>query len=149
MSIYAELEDAPLTLPQVEALWNATRTALGLPDDQVNIRVVSSQEMRTLNRDYGGKDRPTNVLTFSYPADAPVSQVSGGEHDIVVCLEVAESEAQLRGVSLADYVALLLVHGFLHAAGMDHEKSIEEAVKTSRLEREILSACKFTPVSLE
>lgn len=110
-------------------LWQATRTYRDFPDDQVNVRVVSENEIRELNKKYRGKDKSTNVLTFNYD----------GEHDIAVCLEVAQREAKEKGVSEWDYVAWLLVHAFLHATGMDHEKSEEEAREMEQAEREILT----------
>jgi probable rRNA maturation factor len=130
----------PLQPEEVERLWQETiriRTSL---DAQVNIKCVSEDEMRTLNKQYRQKDAPTNVLTFSYPS---TSSGQVGEHDIALCLPVAEQEAAARGVGLRDYVALLLVHAFLHAAGMDHERSEAEAHTTEQLEREILRAVGF------
>lgn len=148
MPIHAELIDTSLSLSQVEGLWQCVRTSQNVPDDVVSVRFIPAQEMQTLNRTYRGKDRPTNVLTFSYPpTHASLSKAT--EHEVVACLEVARKEAALKGVSLGDYVALLLVHAFLHVAGLDHEKSPQEAAKTSQLEKEILQHQGFKAFSLE
>lgn len=143
MISFSEAENLPLKLTEVEQLWQETIRARDFPDETVNIKCVSPAEMRTLNRQYRGKDTTTNVLTFSY---GPACEVAS--HDIALCLPVAQKEASERGVSLRDYVALLLVHAFLHAAGMDHERSYEEARDTEQAERKILQAAGFQAASL-
>lgn len=120
-------------------MWEATRRYRNWPDDQVNVRVVSEDEIHALNKKYRGKDYVTNILTFSYDH----------EHDVAVCLEVARQEAKERRVSERDYVAWLLVHAFLHATGMDHERSEEEARSMEKAEREILEQAGFPVISWE
>lgn len=137
MPINFQGESSPLTVAEVVRLWEETRTRRDFPDQEVNIKFVSADEVRTLNERYRGKDALTNVLTFSYE----------GEHDIALCLEVAAEEAQARGVALRSYVALLLVHAFLHATGMDHERSQTEARSTEQAERDILQAAGFSAAS--
>lgn len=125
-------------------LWNAV--CLRFPSkkyDIVSVQFVSPQEMVKFNTQYRKQKSSTNVLTFSYTDTSP------HEHDIAVCTDVAEIEAKERGIALRDYVALLVVHAMLHAAGMDHEKTEEEDIKTRILEREILSECGFVPITLK
>ncbi len=128
----------PLSKKAVSKLWREAIAYRGFSDDQVNIKNVSLEEIRTLNKHYRRQDKVTNVLTFSYE----------DEHDVVLCLPVAEQEARARGVKLPDYVALLLVHAFLHATGMDHEQSEEESRQTENAEREILRAAGFSENAL-
>ena len=103
------------------------------------MRVVDSDEMRTLNREYRQQDKVTNVLSFpaagidGLPAEA--SQVLG---DIVVCAERVAEEARDRGKPAADHWAHLLVHGTLHLLGYDHDAN-EDAVVMERLETRILA----------
>ena len=92
------------------------RAALASPA-AITVRVVGLDEGRALNRDYRGKDYPTNVLTFDYER-APVVVA-----DIVVCGPVVADEAQAQGIALADHYAHLLVHGTLHLLGFDHERA--------------------------
>lgn len=149
---FSEAENLPLKLTEVEQLWQETIRARDFPDETVNIKCVSPAEMRTLNKQYRGKDAPTNVLTFNYPSTPAVAGQAGSgqasEYDIALCLSVAEREVSERGVSLRDYVARLLVHAFLHATGMDHERSYEEARDTEQAERKILQAAGFQAASL-
>jgi probable rRNA maturation factor len=70
------------------------------------------------------------------------------EHDVALCLSVAEREAAERQVPVRDYAAVLLVHAFLHACGLDHERSEAEAEKMAEAERSALQRCGFTAVGL-
>ena len=70
--------------------------------------------MRTLNRRYRGMDRPTDVLAF--PAET-----NGLLGDIVVSVPYASRQARRRGQTTAREIDRLLLHGFLHLAGYDHE----------------------------
>ena len=68
-----------------------------------------------MNRDFRGKDYATDVLTFDY-AHTPVVRA-----DIVLCLPVVRRAARERRRLLRDHLAHLVVHGTLHAQGLDHE----------------------------
>lgn len=125
------------------ALWSAVCTRFPeRKDDIVSVRPVSLEEITDLNSRYRNKKASTNILTFSYTDASPY------EHDIALCIDVATDEAKERDIPLRDYVALLIVHAMLHAAGMDHEVSVEEDTKTRVLEQAILSECGFVPVAL-
>ncbi|MCA3178360.1 MAG: rRNA maturation RNase YbeY [Burkholderiaceae bacterium] len=92
-------------------------------DAALALRFVGASEGRALNRDYRGKDHATNVLTFAYddgPAGAGPVQA-----DIVVCLPVVRREARAQCKTARDHLAHLVVHGVLHAQGMDHEDAGE------------------------
>ena len=77
---------------------------------EVSIAFVSDAEMRRLNRQYRGKNKTTDVLTF--PGERP---------DIVISLDQARRQAVSERHSLATEVRYLLCHGLLHALGYDHE----------------------------
>lgn len=117
-----------LSQDEVDGLWRAVREQQEIRDDVVTVRCVSQAEIRALNKRYRGKDKSTNVLTFSYE----------GEHDVALCLTVARGEAIAQSEDERDYVAWLVVHAFLHIAGLDHEANTEAAQKMSRAERKIL-----------
>jgi probable rRNA maturation factor len=94
-------------------------------DVDVAVRVVDADEIRTLNRLYRDKDRPTNVLSF------PAGEIAGlpaGEPvmlgDVVVCASVVADEAREQGKALADHWAHMMVHGTLHLLGFDHENEV-------------------------
>lgn len=108
------------------------RAALEAPA-QITVRVVGAEEGQALNRDFRGKDYPTNVLTFDYQR-APVVIA-----DLVLCAPVVAREAAAEGKELAAHYAHLLVHGALHAQGYDHEKR-RDAVRMEARETELLLA---------
>ena len=107
------------------------RAALARPAE-IAVRVVDAGEGLALNRDFRGQDHATNVLTFDY-AREPVVQA-----DLVLCAPVLRAEAAERGIPLADHGAHLLVHGALHAQGLDHLDDVE-AVAMERMEAAILA----------
>ncbi len=94
-------------------------------DVVATLRIVGEEEGRILNRDYRGKDYPTNVLTFAYGRASPGAPLTG---DIALCAPVVDAEAALRPMSLEDHYAHLVVHGMLHLQGYDHEDAADAAV---------------------
>jgi probable rRNA maturation factor len=99
--------------------------ALILPKKQfaVAISFISDNEMQTLNAQYRGKDKPTNVLSFPMIEDFsdlkrwPEPLELG---DIVLAYETTSQEAFDEGKSLSDHTSHLLIHGLLHLFGYDH-----------------------------
>jgi probable rRNA maturation factor len=106
-------------------------------DAQITVRIVDADEGRALNRDYRHKDYATNVLTFGYGDDTPLSA------DLVLCAPVVAAEAQQAGKSLQAHYAHLIVHGSLHAQGWDHETSEADAQEMEARETQILAALGF------
>ena len=88
--------------------------------------------LRALNAQWRGQDKPTNVLSFPAPEGF-------GLGDIALAFETAEREAREQGKTLAAHVAHLLVHGFLHLLGYDHETEADAEAMEAR-ERDILAA---------
>ncbi|SDM20089.1 probable rRNA maturation factor [Modicisalibacter muralis] len=105
--------------------------------DELTIRLVDDDESRALNRDYRGKDAPTNVLSFPFEPPPGVDLALLG--DLVICHGVVVREAAEQGKSVADHYAHMIVHGTLHLLGYDHIED-GEAEEMERLEREILAA---------
>jgi probable rRNA maturation factor len=100
------------------------------------IRVVGSASSRHLNRQYRGKDKPTNVLSF--PASPEERELTGAIGDIVVCAPVVAAEARAQGKTREAHWAHIVVHGVLHLHGYDHERSARAAREMEALEVEIL-----------
>ena len=108
-------------------------TAALPPAAVVTVRLVGAAEGRRLNRDYRGRDRPTNVLSFPYDPGPPLAG------DLVLCAPVIAREAEDQGKPLGDHYAHLLVHGALHLRGFDHAGDAE-AARMEALESGILHA---------
>jgi probable rRNA maturation factor len=105
---------------------------------QVTLRLVDESEGRRLNRDFRGKDYPTNVLTFVYTEGDPLAgDILAG--DIVLCAPVIAAEARSQHKEPLAHYAHLVVHGMLHLQGYDHEQDDEAAVMEAR-EAEIVTA---------
>ena len=104
----------------------------------LSVALLSDRGVRRLNRDFRGKDKPTNVLSF--PAD---SLAQSGRRlelgDIALALGVVRREAREQSKAAADHLAHLMVHGVLHLLGYDHETD-EDAARMERLERKALAA---------
>lgn len=86
---------------------------------ELSIRLVDAAEGQQLNRDYRGKNYPTNVLSFTaeLPAGVPLPLLG----DLVLCAPVIAREAAEQGKPVAAHYAHLTVHGVLHLLGMDHQ----------------------------
>ena len=89
-------------------------------DAELTLRLVGLAEGRALNAGFRGRDYATNVLTFAYDA-APARRYDPVRADIVLCLPVVVREARAQRKSVRDHLGHLVVHGVLHAQGMDHE----------------------------
>ena len=111
------------------------RVALERPA-QITVRIVDEAEGRSLNRDFRGKPKATNVLTFDYQTEPEVIA------DLVLCAPVVAREAQEQGKELAAHYAHLLVHGALHAQGYDHEQDAD-AERMEARETELLLSLGF------
>ena len=86
----------------------------------VSLLLADNDALQALNLQFRGKDKPTDVLSF--PADPMDRPLLG---DIAVALGVAQSDATEQGKPLADHLTHLLIHGYLHLLGHDHETAPE------------------------
>jgi probable rRNA maturation factor len=102
-------------------VWQARRAA-GL-DAPVNVVVTTSAVMRALNRQFRGKNKATDVLSF--PSSSPISKARNTASlagEIAISADVAAQNAARFGHSRAAEVKVLTLHGILHLAGFDHER---------------------------
>ena len=101
---------------------------------EVSVFLADDGALQLLNRDWRGKDCPTNVLSF--PAAKNEAGLLG---DIALAAETVAREAAEQGKSFEAHATHLIVHGFLHLLGYDHEVE-EEAAAMEERERAILAA---------
>ncbi|MCG0238719.1 MAG: rRNA maturation RNase YbeY [Firmicutes bacterium] len=125
--------------PELEALARqvARRTlelAAGHLGDAVELSItfVDDAEIQALNREYRGKDRPTDVLSFALLEGEELARAAGdGEPlalgDVVVSLERARAQAEEYGHRFEREVGFLICHGILHLLGYDHQTPEDEA----------------------
>lgn len=107
-------------------------------NNEVSLVFCDDAYIQNLNRDYRGKDQPTDVLSFALNegeepeiVDGPAQVLLG---DIIISLETAARQAEEYNHSLEREVAYLTVHGMLHLLGYDH--MTEEDKAEMRLEEE-------------
>jgi probable rRNA maturation factor len=125
-------------LPNAEQLSNWVQLAVGerRPFTEITIRIVDGEESQTLNHEYRGKDKPTNVLSFPFEAPEGIELDLLG--DLVICAPVVSQEAQDQNKSLMDHWAHMVIHGTLHLQGYDHI-SDEQAEEMESLETQLLA----------
>ncbi len=108
-------------------------------DGELSIALVHDAEMQQLNATYRGADRPTDVLAFAAREGgrqpAPLDVLG----DVVISLDTAARQAAARRIAVADEVRMLLTHGVLHLLGYDHERSLAEARRMFRKQRELIA----------
>jgi probable rRNA maturation factor len=111
-----------------------------LADTEVAVMLTDDSTMRTLNLDWRGIDKPTNVLSF--PAETKAAPSKGGPPrmlgDIAIAYETARREADDAHMQFDHHLSHLAVHGFLHLIGYDHEND-DDAETMEALEQEILA----------
>ena len=91
-------------------------------DREVSLLVTDDREIRALNRQYRGKDRPTDVLAFALDEGGDADAGIGPLGDVVVSAERAAVQARGRKTTLDQELELLVVHGTLHLLGYDHDE---------------------------
>jgi probable rRNA maturation factor len=113
------------------------------PGSEVSLSIVDDEEIQNLNRDYRGKDQPTDVLSFALNEGSEdpglMENVPNIMGDVVISMERAAAQAEEYGHSLDRELSFLAVHGFLHLNGYIHE-SEEEEKEMFTLQEEILKA---------
>jgi len=108
----------------------------------VSLCLSNDEHVHQLNRDYRGKDKPTNVLTFANLdfADFDAENEVFDEIDlgnIIIAYETMQKEADIESITLYAHFCHLLVHGFLHILGFDHIEE-DEAEYMEAAEKDIL-----------
>ena len=112
---------------------------LGYRESELSILLVDDDEITQLNRHYRSRDYATNVLAFSMRDGEDNHLHPDILGDVVISTETALREAQQRGVTIDEEMALLLVHGILHLLGYDHEADPREAAAMEAKEREVMT----------
>ena len=107
----------------------------GQRNAEVSVLLVGDKAMRSLNRQYRGRDRTTDVLSFSLREGRFSRLQPHVLGDIVVCLPAAARQAKAAGEPRHAEIGRLLVHGYLHLLGYDHERSRAEASRMHVRER--------------
>ena len=111
---------------------------------EISVRLTTDDEVHALNKQYRGKDKPTNVLSFPMVQPDLIDTISQNSDDgevllgdIVLAHGVCVAEAAERGIAVETHASHLMVHGVLHLLGYDHMND-DEAEAMEEIEREAL-----------
>ena len=103
---------------------------------ELSVRLTGDEEVRALNAEWRGKDKPTNVLSFPLAEAGELEQTGEGPElmlgDIVLARGVCEREAAEKAIPVETHATHLLVHGTLHLLGYDHTQDDDAADMESR-----------------
>ena len=134
----SKTDDARWLDETVENTLTDIAATLGSAHHTVELVVVDDQFITTINRDYRGANRPTNVISFSYLTETKPGFVGDDvAGEIYVSHETLEREAKEQGVEPQHLFLRLGVHGLLHVLGYEHAS--DEAAETMEgKERELL-----------
>jgi probable rRNA maturation factor len=105
---------------------------------ELSIRLSTDEEVRQLNHEWRGKDKPTNVLSFPLAEAYELEAAADGDArelmlgDVILAHGVCEAEATDKGVTFEDHAAHLVVHGTLHLLGYDHQDDSSAADMEAR-----------------
>ncbi|MGY4715312.1 rRNA maturation RNase YbeY [Bacillus amyloliquefaciens] len=120
-------------LQEVEKLLHFAAEKEGVQDQaEVSVTIVTNEEIREINRDYRGKDTPTDVISFALEEEGEDEvEIVGADMppvlgDIIISADRTKEQAEEYGHSFMRELGFLAVHGFLHLLGYDHMTKEEE-----------------------
>ncbi|WP_424162792.1 rRNA maturation RNase YbeY [Bacillus amyloliquefaciens] len=120
-------------LQEVEKLLQFAAEKEGVQDQaEVSVTIVTNDEIREINRDYRGKDTPTDVISFALEEEGEDEvEIVGADMppvlgDIIISADRTKEQAEEYGHSFMRELGFLAVHGFLHLLGYDHMTKEEE-----------------------
>lgn len=138
-----------VALPEDEEIASWVQCAVSdQMDDQavaeLNVRIVDSDEISALNRNYRNKSGPTNVLSFPFelPPGFPTEDNYKILGDIVICASVVQQEAEQQQKLPKSHWAHMVMHGTLHLLGYDHQTN-DQAEQMESLETALLHQLRF------
>jgi probable rRNA maturation factor len=111
---------------------------------ELSIVIVNQKKIRELNKKYRGKDRPTDILTFSeleFPRSNQKIKNTLGE--IMICPQEVKKNSKIFKTTFKKEIINCLIHGILHLLGYDHEKSGKEVRQMQKKQYFYLSQTKF------
>ena len=143
VSVFTENTGLPcqsITEKDIRSITEKAATLAGLENCTVTVILTDNEYIRRINNKYRNRDAATDVITFAnrdmeFPEIGSELEDLG---DIYISIEKAAEQSREYGISLLDELKRLVVHGILHCAGYDHEKSGQEAQLMEKKEEDIL-----------
>lgn len=126
-------------IDQIERLLTFAKQQEGIDESaELSVSFVDQEEIQAINRDYRDKDKVTDVISFAFEEDEDVFEGFEGVEiprvlgDIIICTDVAKSQAAQYNHSFERELGFLALHGFLHLLGYDHMTEADEKVMFGR-----------------
>ncbi|MED4370728.1 rRNA maturation RNase YbeY [Bacillus licheniformis] len=150
MSLILDITDETGRVPEdrlaeIEKLLQFAAAEEGVADGaEVSVTIVNNEEIQKINKEYRGKDYPTDVISFAFEEDGEGEvEIIGADMppvlgDIIISVDKAREQAEEYGHSLMRELGFLTVHGFLHLLGYDHMTEEEEKEMFTK-QKEILN----------
>ncbi|AAU24232.1 rRNA maturation RNase YbeY [Bacillus licheniformis] len=150
MSLILDITDETGRVPEdrlaeIEKLLQFAAAEEGVADGaEVSVTIVNNEEIQKINKEYRGKDYPTDVISFALEEDGEGEvEIIGADMppvlgDIIISVDKAREQAEEYGHSLMRELGFLTVHGFLHLLGYDHMTEEEEKEMFTK-QKEILN----------
>jgi len=145
-----------IKLSELKGLAEKLLRKIGREDLELSVVLTDDETIKELNKNWRGKDKPTDILSF--PQDFPPLEFEGDLSpeeelkrslegckncrvlgDIVISVDRAKKQAEEYGWTFEDELKRLLLHGFVHLLGFDHETSEEAERKFKRIENFLMS----------
>ena len=138
MSLILDITDETGRVPEdqlaeIEKILQFAAAEEGVADGaEVSVTIVNNEEIQKINKEYRGKDYPTDVISFALEEDGEGEvEIIGADMppvlgDIIISADKAREQAEEYGHSLMRELGFLTVHGFLHLLGYDHMTEEEE-----------------------
>ncbi|EZP76193.1 metalloprotease [Parageobacillus genomosp. 1] len=128
-------------IKMIEQLLNYAAEIEDVPQGaEVSVSFVDNERIRAINRDYRGKDQPTDVISFALEEKGEGEiEIIGADvppllGDIIISIPKAKEQAEEYGHSFMRELGFLAVHGFLHLLGYDHQTEEDEKTMFSKQE---------------
>lgn len=137
LAIYAR-RNTPVNIQKLQQALEALLGYAKLKRAQVELSLIGEVRMRKINRQWRGKDKVTDVLSFPQDTTAPKGPQPWLLGEILIATKVAAQQARQEKRSLTHQVIRLAIHGFVHLQGLDHEKGGAEEKKFFQLEEKYL-----------
>lgn len=104
----------PLSRNDIECIVESVRRMQRVPHKDLSVVIVGLKRMATLNAQYRGKQKPTDILSFR-------SDDVGEYGDLIICPEYIQKKAREYNQPIKEAYVVLIIHGMLHLLGYDHE----------------------------
>lgn len=127
-----------INLQKIRGAARTLLTALGLPDAELSILLVSDRRIAALNLEFLGRQGPTNVIAFPMRSGRFGDLSPNLLGDVVISVETARREALQAAMPMEVRLTQLLVHGVLHLCGYDHETDRRDARRMAAESRRLL-----------